>query len=99
MLHAIGDLPLQRLPRALLHVFMGEQCFSLCPALNTFKQRAGLVPCRLPGGLRGIQVDMRLDKRRQRQPAFGIQHVAAPLQPLRLWNDMHDPPLLNGQLP
>lgn len=29
-----------------------------------FKQRAGLIPVRLSGGLRGVQVNMRLHKRR-----------------------------------
>jgi hypothetical protein len=67
-LDAVGDLPLQRLPRAGFNVLMAEQRLTLRPALNPFKQRPGLVPVRLAGGLGGIQMDMRLNKRRDRSP-------------------------------
>jgi hypothetical protein len=33
-LNAVGDLPLQRLPRPGFHIFMAEQRFTLRPALN-----------------------------------------------------------------
>ncbi|MNG82808.1 hypothetical protein D3C79_415190 [compost metagenome] len=99
VLHAVGDLPFQRLPGALFDVLMGQQCLALRPALNAFKQGAGLVPGRLSGGLGGVQMDMRLDKRRQRQPTLRIKHVAAPFLPLRLRHQMGNAPLLNGQLP
>lgn len=99
ILHAVGDLPLERLPGALFDVFMGQQRFTFGPALNALEQRAGLVPCRLTGGLRGIQVNMRFDERRQRQPALRIQHVAAPLLPFRLRHQMRDAPLFDRQLP
>lgn len=99
ILHAVGNLPLEGLPGALLDVFMGQQRFAFGPALDAFEQRAGLVPGRLAGGLRGIQVNMRFDERWQRQPALRIQHVAAPLLPFRLRHQMRNAPLLNRQLP
>ncbi len=76
-LHAIGDLPLQGFPRPGFDVLMAEQRFSLRPALNPLEQGAGLVPVRLAGHLGGIQVDMRLNKRRDRQPAASVQHLVA----------------------
>jgi hypothetical protein len=72
-LNAVGDLPLQRFPRAGFHILMAEQRLALRPALNPFKQRAGLVPVRLAGRLGGIKMNMRLNKRRDRQPAAGVQ--------------------------
>lgn len=64
--HAIGDLPLQGFPRPGFDVLMAEQRFPLRPALNPLEQSTGLIPVRLAGRLGGIQMDMRLDKRRDR---------------------------------
>ncbi len=64
VLNTLSDLPLQRLPGALFHIFMAEQCLALGPAFNAFKQRARLIPCGFACGLRGIQMNMRLDKGR-----------------------------------
>ncbi len=67
-LHAIGDLPLQGFPRPGFDVLMAEQRFPLRPALNPLEQSTGLIPVRLAGRLGGIQMDMRLDKRRIASP-------------------------------
>lgn len=76
-LHAIGDLPLEGFPRPGFNVLMAEQRFPLRPALNPLEQGAGLVPVRLTGRLGGIQMDMRLNKRRDRQSAASVQHLVA----------------------
>lgn len=67
-LHAIGDLPLQGFPRPGFDVLMAEQRFPLRPALNPLEQSTGLIPVRLAGRLGGVQMDMRLDKRRIASP-------------------------------
>ncbi len=67
-LHAIGDLPLQGFPRPGFDVLMAEQRFPLRPTLNPLEQSTGLIPVRLAGRLGGIQMDMRLDKRRIASP-------------------------------
>lgn len=98
-LHAIGDLPLEGFPRPGFNVFMAEQRFPLRPALNPLKQSAGLVPVWLAGRLGGIQMDMRLNKRRDRQPAASVQHFVAFVPRLPHRRDLAKAPLIYRYLP
>ena len=98
-LHAIGDLPLQGFPRPGFDVLMAEQRFPLRPALNPLEQSAGLIPVRLAGRLGGIQMDMRLDKRRDRQPAASVQYLVAFVVRLPHRRDLAKAALINGYLP
>ncbi|MCY1463920.1 hypothetical protein D9M71_818830 [compost metagenome] len=50
---------------------------ALGPALDTFEQSTAHVPLRFAGGQRGVQVDVRFDKRRHYQVLFGVQVIAS----------------------
>src|SRR5690606_3823370 len=78
---------------------MAEQRLTLRPAFNPFKQRAGLVPVWLARRLRGIQVNMRLNKRWNSKSAAGIQDLIAFAVGLVHGRDSTKPTVLNGNLP
>ena len=73
-LDAVGDLPFQRLDGAPLHIFVGQQRLALGPALDPLEQSTGEVPARLARRLGGIEVNMGLDKGRDRQSPLSVQH-------------------------
>ena len=98
-LDAVGDLPLQRFPGARFHILMAEQRLALGPALNTFEQGAGLVPVWLPRRLGGIEMNMRLNKRRDRQPAARIQDFVTFGMGIIHWCDITKTTVLDGDLP
>jgi hypothetical protein len=78
---------------------MAEQRLAFSPALNAFKQRAGLIPRRFASGLRGVEMNMRLDKRRARQATGGIQRIRLGGRLRRLRNDGADVAVANFDLP
>ena len=98
-LNAVSDLPLQRFPGACFHVVMAEQRLALRPALNTLKQRAGLVPVRLPRRLGGIKMNMRLDERREGKPTARVQYLITFGVGVVHGGDVTKSPVLDGKLP
>ena len=98
-LDPVGNLPLQRFPCARFDIFMAEQRLTLRPAFNPFKQRAGLVPVWLARRLRGIQVNMRLNKWWNGKSAAGIQDLIAFAVGLVHGRDSTKPTVLDGDLP
>lgn len=99
VLHAVGDLPFQGLPGALLDVLVAEQGLALGPALDAFKQRAGAVPLRLAGGLGGVEVDVRLDERRHGKTAGAVQALAGVVGGLFHRHQGGDTAIGDAQLP
>ena len=99
VLNAVGDLPLQGLHRASFNVFVGKHRLAFGPALDSLEKRAGLVPVRFTRRLRCIQMDMRLDERRDNQPAFGVQHLTDWRRGGFLRIDTAEASVLNRDLP
>ena len=99
VLHAVGDLPFQGLPGALLDVLVAEQSLALGPALDAFEQRAGAVPLRLAGGLGGVEMDVRLDERRHGKTAGAVQALAGVVDGLFHRHQGGDTAIGDTQLP
>ncbi|MNT81403.1 hypothetical protein D3C72_2209970 [compost metagenome] len=78
---------------------MTQQRLTLCPAFDAFKQRPGLVPAGLARGLGGIEMNMRLNKRRDRQPATGVEDLVAFVMRVAHRGYLSKSAILNANLP
>jgi hypothetical protein len=66
---ALRDRPAHDLPRPFEDVLLGEARLQLAPDVDALDQRAGLVPARLAGRERRIEMQMAVDERRRDEPA------------------------------
>ena len=69
---ALRHRPADDLPRALEDVLLGERRLQLSPDVDALDQRARLVPARLAGRERGVEVEVTVDERRGHEPPFGV---------------------------
>ena len=74
---ALRDRPAHDLPRALEDVLLGEARLQLAPDVDALDQRAGLVPARLAGRERGVEMEMAVDERRRDEPRFRVELLRA----------------------
>ena len=97
MLDAISCLHAYSAAHTLLDVRSCQSLLALAPEINSLKQRAAPVPVRLTCGQAGIKMNMRLDKRRQREfPAVIDDFFAGNRQQSR--SDLRDQAILNSDV-
>ena len=65
---SLRDRPAHDLARALEDVLLGEARLQLAPDVDALDQRARLVPARLPGGERRVEMEVAVDERRRDEP-------------------------------
>jgi len=89
---ALGDLPEDRLASATLDILKRERRLAFGPDLDPFDEGAGLVVARFADGQGGVQMDVRIDKRRGEEPSLAFEdHVSGTRLQLADRPDRGDP--------
>ena len=70
---SLRDRPADDLARALEDVLLGEARLQLAPDVDALDQRARLVPARLAGCERRVEMEVAVDERSRDEPRFGVE--------------------------
>ena len=78
---ALRDRPAHDLGRAVEDVLLRQRRLQLAPDVDALDQRAALVPARLAGGERRVEMQVAVDERRRDEPALDSRssRFASPL--------------------